>query len=205
VNHGLTIRLSAGNREAFFRGPATFFANNPKVEADENSESQRKSYMGNTVRENDRILDDRSREGKTWPGRASDGEDRRSRNASDCAAQARTLLDAWDHNDGVRLTAELSRTALFCTAPVATTVEAERRELLAGIAQELRSGPAGEAVGSGDGSVPACLELLRHLARHSVSPTPPLAARGPRTRRRCHPQLVRAASALPGASRHSSI
>ena len=83
----------------------------------------------------------------------------------DCTSLARSILDAWSRRDACCLEHELNRAVEFCrSAEPASPSEEERREVLGGIAIELRrKGQASEP-----DEAEFCFRLLRHLAARGL-------------------------------------
>jgi hypothetical protein len=80
---------------------------------------------------------------------------------------ARSILKAWSVGDDSLLRSELDGTDTCCLADQPSdSLEQERRELLDGVAAELRRNLGGKRQGCGDhADVQVCLDLLRHLTR----------------------------------------
>lgn len=88
--------------------------------------------------------------------------------SSPISRQARLLLQAWQRGDGRLLRSALEETLARQTGPAAPEIEAERHDLLCGIALRMRSclTDGHELATSSDMEVP--LRLLRHLTSDSV-------------------------------------
>jgi hypothetical protein len=78
--------------------------------------------------------------------------------------QANKLLQAWRQYDPARIAFELDSTVTFCRSTASDSAEVERRELLAGIVEEIgRLAPSGGAACAPEADTYLC--LLEHLSR----------------------------------------
>ena len=80
----------------------------------------------------------------------------------ECPATAAMLLDAWDRGDMAALASYADTSEASTGTGGCSSLEAERRDLLNGIAVALRPYSAARASSA---EAEACLHLLRHLAR----------------------------------------
>ena len=126
---------------------------------------------------------------------------------SDAARWASFILIAWNTGDLHQLESALERAADSCARPASTTLETERRELLAGVADRLRDdlGPKSGPLTGTEDSQQVCLNLLQHLAvRRHPNPSFPR-PQTPGRHHRCGRQPSGGRPGLLPASMWSSI
>ncbi len=83
---------------------------------------------------------------------------------------ARLVLAAWPYCEKAPGQAELDQAAKLCLLPALNPIEAERRDLLAGIVGKLRELRNAPSSASQTASKQACLRLLMHLTKEHARP-----------------------------------